>query len=125
MPRLTPIQYQRLFSICAVAVLVLSLLPPSVPQPTTGWDKSNHLLAFGVLALLGVRAWDGRVAAVLAGLMAYGVLIEWLQGMTPTRSSDWHDLIADAGGLALGLLAHAALTRVWPGLSTPRNEPRA
>jgi len=124
-PRLTPIQYRRLFSICAVAVLVLSLLPPSVPQPTTGWDKSNHLLAFGVLALLGVRAWDGRVAAVLAGLMAYGVLIEWLQGMTPTRSSDWHDLIADAGGLALGLLAHAALTRVWPGLSTPRKEPRA
>ncbi len=56
-PRLTPTQYRRLFSICAVAVLVLSLLPPSVPQPTTGWDKSNHLLAFGVLALLGVRAW--------------------------------------------------------------------
>ena len=125
MPRLTLNQYRLLFSICAVAVLVLSLLPLTVPQPTTGWDKSNHFLAFGVLALLGVRAWTDRVAAVLAGLMAYGVLIEWLQGMTPTRSSDWHDLIADAGGLALGLLAHAALTRVWPGLSTPRKEPRA
>ncbi|MGO4278146.1 MULTISPECIES: VanZ family protein [Cupriavidus] len=125
MPRLTPNQYRLLFSICAVAVLVLSLLPLSVPQPTTGWDKSNHLLAFGVLALLGVRAWAGRMAAVLAGLMAYGVLIEWLQGMTATRSSDWHDLIADAAGLALGLLVHAALTRVWPSLSAHRNEPRA
>lgn len=122
--RLTPTRYRLLFWICAVSVLVLSLLPPSVPQPSTGWDKSNHFLAFGVLALLGVRAWAGKLPAVLAALMVYGVLIEWLQGMTPNRTSDWHDLIADAIGLALGLVLHAALLRVWPGLSIRPDERR-
>lgn len=34
---------------CMLLVLVLSLLPPSPQLPTTGWDKSNHVLAFAVL----------------------------------------------------------------------------
>jgi len=34
-------------------VLVLALLPSQPPVFTTGWDKSNHLLAFGALAWLG------------------------------------------------------------------------
>lgn len=36
-----------------LAVLVLSLVPPGPALPTTGWDKTHHLFAFGVLALLG------------------------------------------------------------------------
>ena len=40
--------------------------------------------------------------ALLAGLLAYGALIEVLQSFTPNRSADWRDLVADAVGLALG-----------------------
>ena len=90
------------FGICLLAVLVLALMPTDVPIPSTGWDKSNHLLAFSVMALLGRRACPGRTMAVLAGLLAYGALIEVLQSFTPSRSADWHDLVADAVGLALG-----------------------
>ncbi len=39
---------------------------------------------------------------LLAGLLAYGALIEVLQSFTPNRSADWRDLVADAVGLALG-----------------------
>ncbi|RYH70059.1 MAG: VanZ family protein [Alcaligenaceae bacterium] len=90
------------FWICALAVLVLSLMPPGAPMPTTGWDKSNHLLGFGVLALLGHWAYPGRTAIVLAGLLAYGGLIEVLQSFTPDRFAEFDDLIADGLGLALG-----------------------
>ena len=90
------------FGICVMAVLVLALMPTDVPMPSTGWDKSNHLLAFSVMALLGRRAWPGRTMVLLAGLLAYGALIEVLQSFTPNRSADWRDLVADAVGLALG-----------------------
>src|SRR5438132_12906328 len=96
-----PRRWIFLFWSCALAVLVLSLLPPSVQVPSTGWDKSNHLLAFAILAVLGLRAYPGRSGTVLAALLAYGGLIEVLQSLTSYRSADWQDLIADALGLAL------------------------
>ena len=90
------------FGLCMLAVLVLAFMPTDVSIPSTGWDKSNHLLAFSVMALLGCSAYPGRTMAVLAGLLVYGVLIEVLQSFTPERSADWYDLVADAVGLAFG-----------------------
>ena len=104
MPRLTPFHFRLLFSLCAFAVLVLALLPPGVPEPTTGWDKTNHLLAFGVLAMLGVRAWPGRVWQVAVALIGYGGLIEFLQSLTSYREPAWLDVLADALGIAVGLM---------------------
>jgi VanZ family protein len=83
-------------------VTALSLLPLGPDAPTTGWDKTNHLLAFGWLAIVGCRAWPQRHAAALAGLLAYGGLIEVLQSFTGYRSAEWGDLLADALGLLLG-----------------------
>jgi len=90
------------FGICVVAVLVLALMPKDLVMPSTGWDKSNHLLPFSVLALLGLHAYPGRAMAVLAGLLTYGVLIKVLQSFTPNRSADWQDVVADSVGLVLG-----------------------
>ena len=87
-----------------LAILVLSLMPPSSGLPTTGWDKSNHMLGFGTLGFLGVRSWPNRTVVVLAALLAYGGLIEVLQSLTPYRSAEWADLLADGVGLAVGLL---------------------
>ena len=103
------------FWACALAVLVLALMPPTPRMPSTGWDKSNHLLAFGTLALLGRRAWPRRAVAWLAGLLlAYGGLIEILQSFTPDRSAEWADLLADALGIGCGL-ALAGLLAWRPG----------
>lgn len=90
------------FGLCVLVVLMLALLPTDRALPSTGWDKSNHLLAFSVMALLGLRSYPGRTMAVLAGLLTYGVLIEVLQSFTPNRSADWQDIVADSLGLALG-----------------------
>lgn len=100
----TESRFRILFALCALAVLVLALLPPSIPEPTTGWDKANHLLAFGVLAMLGVRAWPGRAWRVSLALIAYGAAIEVLQSLTTYRDASALDLVADAAGIALGML---------------------
>lgn len=90
------------FFACALAVLVLALMPAPPPMITTGWDKSNHLLAFAVMAWLGCKAFPQRVATILLSLLAYGALIEILQSFTPTRSVEWLDLFADSLGILVG-----------------------
>lgn len=90
------------FALCLLVVLALALMPPRPYMPTTGWDKANHVLAFAALAVLGRLSYPGRTAAVLLGLLAYGGLIEALQALTPYRTADLRDLLADGIGLLLG-----------------------
>lgn len=101
------------FGACSAAVLVLALLPKVPPMVTTGWDKGNHMLAFGTLAILGLWGFPSRAVVVLTGLLAYGGLIEILQSFTPNRVAEWQDLVADGLGLLLGW----SLVRAFEGVS--------
>ena len=98
------------FAAGLVLVMTLALLPPQIPMPSTGWDKANHALAFAALAILGCASYPRRMALVLIGLLAYGGLIELLQGLTAYRTAEWLDMGADGVGLALG----SVLRRVSP-----------
>jgi VanZ family protein len=98
----SPAQRRWAFWLCVAAVLLLALMRPVQHMPTTGWDKANHVLAFGVLTLLGCLAYPGRTARIVLALFAYGVLIEVLQSFTGYRSAEVLDLLADAVGLAVG-----------------------
>lgn len=92
------------FGITLLSVIVLSLMAPSPHLPTTGWDKTNHVLAFSVLMWLGCNAFPQRIGAVAIGLLAYGGLIEVLQSFTLYRAAEWTDLLADALGVPVGWL---------------------
>jgi len=106
--------WKPLFWATVLGILVLSLLPSTTPMPTTGWDKTNHLLGFTTLTVLGRLAYPRSPAWPLAlGLLGFGGLIEFLQSFTPTRSAGWTDVVADAIGIALGWgLAWLALAGV-------------
>ena len=102
---------------CAVLAITWLATTPNPPrQIDTGWDKSNHLLAFAVLALLAdrlVMAWGrgARVRLAAWGLvLAYGGLIELLQSQIPGRSAEWADLGADAMGVAVGVVVSGLAT---------------
>lgn len=82
--------------------MALAPVPVSYPLPTTGWDKSNHMLGFATLAFLSRWAWPGQRTHALLVLLAYGGLIEGLQAFTPDRSADLADVIADGVGLVIG-----------------------
>ena len=47
--------------------------------------NGDHLLAFCALACTGLMAYPKRQAILLAGLLAYGGVIEVLQAFTPDR----------------------------------------
>lgn len=99
-------QFTRwMFWAAAIVVLALALAPMQPrSMPDFGSDKINHCLAFATLALLGRAAYPRHLLALLAGLMAYGGLIEILQSFTATRNAEWGDLLADAAGLGVGTL---------------------
>ena len=90
------------FGVCVIAVLVLALMPAPPAKLSTGWDKANHLLAFGVMAWLGCKAFERHIFSLLCGLLAYGAVIEMLQSLTPNRSAEWQDWVADGVGILLG-----------------------
>lgn len=112
---ISPAQRRWAFWLCVLAVLALALVKPTHYMPSTGWDKANHALAFGVMALLGALAYPARLGRILLGLLAYGVLIEVLQGFTGYRDKDWHDVIADGVGLLLAWpLARQLVASILP-----------
>lgn len=100
------------FFACALAMMALALMPSPPPMITTGWDKSNHLLAFAVMAWLGCKVFPQRLAILLPGLLAYGALIEILQSFTPNRSAEWLDLSADCLGILLGWMLIRLLANI-------------
>jgi len=67
-----------------------------------------------VLASSAQQVWM-RVALPLLG---YGLFIEAVQAWLPSRDGDILDLLADAGGIVLGLILVRWLRRRWPSPGT-------
>ena len=98
---------KALFWLCFVAVNSLALSPAPYLPPLeifNWWDKAQHAIAFGVLAVLAVLAYPEasrlRIAVLLIG---QGVLIELLQYYGGYRFGDWQDAAADGVGVLVGL----------------------
>lgn len=87
-------------------VLWLSLTP-SPPQPLTFdySDKLGHALAYLFLMGWFAVAWCGKHRIIgAAGLVAMGVLVEILQGLSGYRHFEFADMLANISGVLLGWL---------------------
>lgn len=88
-----------------VFTLVVSLVPPVLDEGSGHTDKFVHLAGYGVLMFWWAQlAVSGRWRLALA-VIAYGLVLEGLQGLTPNRSPDALDALANTGGVLLGWLA--------------------
>ena len=100
--------------------MALIMVGTSLPRPphlgVESGDKLAHLVAYGVLGVLLMRAfrfaaacpwWQAALASVLFGT-AYGVLDEVHQAFLPSRTCSVEDLVADV----MGLIAAALVTWV-------------
>ena len=74
----------------------------------------GHGLAYALLAapaVLGQR--QPRIAATLAGVIGYGVILEVLQGAFALRSFQWTDIAANALGAVVGVLSVILVLRAF------------
>lgn len=115
-----------LLVVALVAITVLALIPQTEVPVTTLWDKADHALAFLVLGVLAQWAFpSARFARSIApALIGYGVLLELLQTLTPTRFGSFSDLIADGVGVLLAagaLRLKARVGRRAPVPASPRD----
>ena len=80
-----------------------------MPVPDVGVnDKFSHLVTYFFLGGWFSQLATNRVSLVwtIIGLIAYGILIELLQGMTAYRYAEWGDVLANASGTMAGILLY-------------------
>ena len=95
------------FFIGLVAVTTLSLLPQETLPETAAWDKLNHALAYGVLAVLGGFGFKGWRSLLMVGigLVVLGAGLELVQSVIPDRDGSITDALANFIGVAIGSVA--------------------
>lgn len=102
------LRYSRLWLSIGIAmmltVLILSLV--SLPKEVRVFLWSDKLL-HGI-AYAGMMGWfaqlykhDSTRLFLLVGLVMFGIGIEFLQALTPTRKFDFSDMVANASGVLL------------------------
>jgi hypothetical protein len=88
-----------------IAIVWLATTSSPYPMPSAPSDKVNHLIAFVELTLLARLGWPGQsVLRYALPLLAFGLALELVQSQLDHRDFSWADLLADAAGIALGLL---------------------
>jgi VanZ family protein len=106
----------------SLMIFRLSAIPGDALPPMPGWWNADKLLHGLVYAVLGALCWYGArgtlprvrgpvhqvIAAALITTL-YGISDEMHQSVTPGRSPDAFDVIADAVGGLLGALVCVAI----------------
>ncbi|MDX1552166.1 MAG: VanZ family protein [Marinobacter sp.] len=104
--------WRAMLIISATAILYLATTSEPYPVPSADSDKLNHLLAFLQMTIVTRLAWPGLSRLWIAcGLLAFGVTIEIVQAQLPYRTFAVADIVADAAGIAIGLLPCPAFIR--------------
>lgn len=103
---------------CLVALVAYLSLMPNPPEPFQFHmvDKVEHGIAYAGMSWWFCQIYQSVKSRfwVCAALLAYGVLIEILQGMTGYRYFEYADMLADSIGVVVGWLsARSALGRVF------------
>lgn len=103
---------RALFWAAAAFAFVMASMPKPPQLPGDPGDKVQHIIAFAVLAALARAGWLNVSGwRLLAGLSAFGALIELVQAIPAlNRHADWIDWMADTLAAA-AVLGMAALVR--------------
>ena len=93
--------------VLVAAVVYFSLARLDVDIQAEGGDKVAHVVAYAFLAFwfMQIYVTFRPRLAIAAGLMALGIMLEFLQGYTGYRNFDYVDMISNATGVALGWIA--------------------
>jgi len=102
------------FYLASALVGALSLIPSVALPAMSISDKAEHVIAYAALGLLAGASSERGVARAILGLATFGIAIEFLQALSPGRSPDAIDALADVIGACLGVGAAFARRYVTP-----------
>lgn len=99
-----------------IAIFSIMPMPPIIPE-IWNIDKVQHMVAYGIMAILFLRLFierrlfEKRRATALAFIAAtaFGGFIEIVQSFTPTRFGDIFDAMANAIGAFAGAYLYSAV----------------
>ena len=97
-------------------VIGASLMPARAVQVVFGTlnDKIEHAVAYaGLMAWFGGMFQRARQLWIGLALVALGGILELLQGLTPSRTPDVTDLLADSVGVLIGLALSLTALNAW------------
>ncbi|WP_242634383.1 VanZ family protein [Marinobacter salicampi] len=105
------------FAASVLAIVYLATTSQTYTVQATFSDKFNHIIAFTELTILVRLGWPRAhwLTAILL-VMGLGLLIELVQAPLAHRHFSFMDLLADATGMAVGLLVSPwlkVLARRW------------
>lgn len=115
--------------VTAAVIAVVSLLPP---RGTPGVEIADlgelrafvgHAAGYAVLAACVILAQGvPRPVMTFAAVVAYGAVLEVVQGAMGLRSMQWGDVLANALGAALGMCVALLVLRLAPSRTTSGRE---
>lgn len=100
------LQLPRLWFSLAFALALVVGVFSLIPGPDLGeGDKLTHFLPYAILSAGFSLIIEARKSLwlILFGLISYGLLLEWLQGLTGYRMKDMADALANSLGVISGL----------------------
>ena len=101
-----------------VAIVVMTLGPPTV-RPVTGFNRSlEHVAAFALLGLAFGLAYPSRRLLLAVIGVALAALMETLQLMVPGRHAYFNDFVLNGAGACAGLAVAALFD--WIVAKMPR-----
>ena len=102
------------FGLAYAQLLLVAILSLAPATPNVGGsDKLGHFLAYAALSVgFSVIVRQRKTLWwILFGLISFGVLMEYLQGLTGYRYADPEDALANSAGVVFGLLFHFSFLR--------------
>jgi VanZ family protein len=89
-----------------LAVVSWLAFTPSPPEAVSRVsDVILHAMAFTYLTFALGLAHDQRPLRIAVLMLGYGVLIEVVQSLIPERSAELKDVLVDAAGIVVGIVA--------------------
>ncbi len=101
------LELAKLWYSLATLMLLVVAAASLLPAPDVGVsDKLSHVITYLVLAGWFSLLASNRVVLcwTAVGLLAYGMLMELLQGTTGYRYAEWGDVLANGAGVVAGSL---------------------
>ena len=100
--------------VLVVGVIVGSLIPGQAIEVVRVSDKVLHAGAYLLLMVWFAGFYRRSLYPLIAVvLLALGMSLDLLQGLTVTRSFDWFDVAMNGAGIATGLVLSLVLLGGW------------